>query len=112
VRQIFRLGPWKPDVAATLLSHPDGGELEFVNSGGPAHSIVWKTETAGGTAGDLDRGAATSVHLYEAADDFRCVWTALDGRGRMYVWSYDGRRLRLARGHTLSPAEAFAEMYR
>ena len=110
VRQIFRLGRQKPNVTATVLSHADGGELEFVNSGGPAHSIVWTTGTASGTAGDLGHGETTSVHLYEApAEDFRCVWTARDARGRMHIWSYDGRHRRLARG--LPPAEAFAELY-
>ena len=112
VRQIFRLGPQKPDVAATLLSQADGAELEFMNSGAAAHSIAWTTGTVSGTASDLSTGETTSVRLYEAPDDdFRCVWTALDGRGRMHLWSYDGRHTRVPRGRSLLPAEAFAQMY-
>jgi hypothetical protein len=45
------------------------------------------------------------------ADDFRCVWTALDDRGRMHVWSYDGRHVRLGRHVALSPDAAFQQMY-
>ena len=112
VRQIFRLGPQRPNVIATLLMEADGAALEFVNSGGPADSIAWSTGTATGTAGNLAPGETTAVHLYEPVDgDFRCVWTARDGRGRMHVWSYDGRHMRQARRHGISPAEAFAEMY-
>jgi hypothetical protein len=109
---MFRRGGRKPDVAATALSHADSTEIEFVNSGAPAHSIAWTTGSAGGTAGDLGPGESTSVHSYEPVDDdFRCVWTALDDRGRMHIWSYDGRHMRLGRGSGVSPAEAFAQMY-
>jgi hypothetical protein len=112
VRQIFRLGPRRPDVTATLLSHADGAELEFMNSGAPAHSIAWTTGKVSGTAGDLAAGDTTTAYLYEQPDDdFECVWTALDGRGRMHIWSYDGRRARVSRRRRVSIDEAFAQMY-
>lgn len=112
VRQMFRRTGSKPDVAATLVSHADSEELEFVNGGGPAHSITWTTGTDGGVLGDLGPGETASAHLGEqSGDDFRCVWTALDDRGRMHVWSYDGRHHRLGRHDAPAPDAAFAQMY-
>lgn len=112
MRQILRLGPKQPEVMATLVSHAGGADLEFLNSGGPAHAIAWTIESARGTAGSLGSGEATSVRLYEpVAEDFRCVWTALDGRGRMHVWSYDGRHERLPRRRALTIADAFERFY-
>jgi len=110
-----------PEVSAVLdESEPASTSIEFLNGGsGTAVELEYVVETPHGelathSVGDLAPGVTVSSHLRGDVDPtqpVRLVWRCQDFKGRVRVWSYDGRRKRL-RGDTPAVAEAaFRAMY-
>ena len=119
VRQFFALRRGAaPRITATLLDEPDTAQssLEFVNEGGPAVQVRCLVQGDAGaqelTIGTLAPGTSTVVQLHEpVGKSIECVWTGLDAKGRLHVWSYDGRHVRLRKGHEVDLPAALAQMY-
>jgi hypothetical protein len=100
-----------------MFDDPVGGtSLELVNEGGTAYDVACVAAIDGGIkeflVGALASGSSSSVLLNgNAPRDFKCVATARDSRGRMHLWSYDGRHERLAKHRHLQPQATFERMY-
>ena len=119
VRQLFAMRRGTaPRVTATLVDEPDTAEesLELVNEGGPVVQLRCLVQGDRGaqelTIGTLAPGTSTVVQLHEpVGESIECVWTGLDTNGLLHVWSYDGRHVRLRKGHEIGLAAALAQMY-
>ncbi len=120
VRQFFALRRGTaPRVTATLLHEPDTAEssLELVNEGGPVVQVRCLIKGDAGaqevTIGTLGPGESTIVQLHEQiGESIECVWTGLDPQGRLHVWSYEGKHVRLHKGSEIDLPAALEQMYR
>jgi hypothetical protein len=117
VRELLRPGRRGPRVSCVLVSaHPGETELEFTNDGGEtAAGLRYVVAVAGGTvagsAGNVPPGASTSCRVDATGDPVECVWMCSGRKGRLHVWSYDGRRKRLGRRRTATDDACFQLMY-
>ena len=119
VRQLFVLGRgMAPRVTATVLDEPDTAQssLELVNEGGEVTQVRCLVRSDAGTqevtVGTLARGMSTVVDVHEpVGKNIECVWTGLDARGRLHIWSYDGRHVRLRKGEETELPAALERMY-
>lgn len=71
-------------------------------------------ELATHSVGDLAPGATLSSHLgghVDSTHDVRLVWRCQDSKGRVRVWSYNGRSKRLRGDKAAMPEAAFRAMY-
>ena len=109
-----------PAVSATLdESEPGETVLEFVNEGG-ATAVDLRYIACDDTgslshesAGSLAPGAVVRRRLrFDPPQPFRCVWLYENGKGRVTVWSYDGRHKRLRAERDATPEAIFHTMYR
>jgi hypothetical protein len=107
-----------PNLTA-VLADPSPGEtsLKFENEGGQtavqtAYLLAADTGTDSRQVGDIPPGDPTSVRVSRVTrEPVQCVWSCFDGRGRMIVWSYDGRHKRVRHGKGISLGDAFRRMY-
>jgi len=89
-----------------VLADPSPGEtsLTFENEGGQtavqtAYLLAADTGTDSRQVGDIPPGDSTSVRVSRVTrEPVQCVWSCFDGRGRLIVWSYDGRHKRVRHG--------------
>ena len=119
VRELFRPRRGGPLVSCVLVDeHPGKTELEFTNEGGETavdlrYVIAESDGTGTGSVGHLPPGAAATATLRDGApaEPIRCVWMYADRKGRLHVWSYDGRHKRLGRRKRPSDDECFRLVY-
>lgn len=120
VRALGLIGRGGPNISGVYVSDPGEDAFEFTNAGGgDAHGIEYAVaDKAGsvvtGQVGHLRAGESSSVAVYAAVgaqEPIRCVWTCTDNRGRMHIWSYDGRHLRLHKDERLDATASLRRMY-
>jgi len=99
VRELLRRGRGSVSVSAALVEETPGVlELELMNDGGETavglRYVVADAEgkLSGGSVGNLPPGTSVKAKLSDAG---ACVWSCRDAKGRVHVWSYDGRHKRL-----------------
>jgi hypothetical protein len=120
VRALFRVSWGGPNVSCVLFDrHPGEHVLAFRNDGGDT-AVDLRCVVAGAegprtqrSVGDLPPAESASIAAPDdaASDPLRCVWICRDGRGRLTIWSYDGRRKRLSKRHVPSDDACFDLMY-
>lgn len=107
-----------PQVIATVLDEPAIGQesIEFLNEGGHANDVNARIRVGTGfqdlNVGNLARGASAVIGLGRPVPTtIECVWSAHDAKGRVYVWTYDGRHERHRKGFALDLDEALQRLY-
>jgi hypothetical protein len=101
-------------------SEPNSPSIEFLNEGlGVAVEVEYVAETPSGeltvhSVGDITPMATASVQLrgdVDPRDPVRIAWRCRDFKGRVRVWSYDGRSKRLRGAKAATAEAAFRAMY-
>jgi len=103
-----------------VLFEPHSGtsELEFTNDGSePALGLRYALARADGSlawadVGNFPPGDEISVPVGPAAEPLRSVWICADRRGRLRVWSYDGKHKRFGKARGRGDRDYFTAMYR
>ena len=98
-REMLRRGRGSLSVSAVIVEETPGVlELELTNDGGETAAglryVIADAEgkLRGGSVGNLPPGASVTAKLSDAG---ACVWSCRDAKGRVHVWSYDGRHKRV-----------------
>lgn len=108
-----------PIVTAVLARvSPGEASLEFENEGGQtavrtSFCLGGPGDLKTGAVGDIPPGGFASVPISPevAKEPVLCIWTCLDARRRLTIWSYEGRRRRLGAGRSESLSDSFRRMY-
>ncbi len=118
VRQLFERRGAGPRVSATVLGEPGVrvSVIEFVNEGDQAERVrcLIRSDAVSQelTVGSLAPGSSATAELDEPVGrNLTCVWTAFDTKGRLHVWSYEGKHRRLRKGHEVDLPAALERMY-
>jgi len=120
VRRFGLLRRGAPALSALWVNDPGERSVELTNvGGGDAHDIAYSLVDAAGAVvtgpvGHLRPGESVSVPVHAQLADgmpLRCIWTCTDARGRMHIWSGDGRHVRLRKQEHPDANAALARMY-
>jgi hypothetical protein len=105
-------------VSATVLDEPgrQASVIEFVNEGDEAERVrcLIRSDAVSQelTVGNLAPGSSVTAELHEpVGKNLTCVWTAFDTRGRLHLWSYEGKHKRLRKGTAVDLPTTLERMY-